>query len=131
MARFHTFEALYGSIVLADTSPELFDLLRAVHTTAIRAPVDASALRAATAEVLQHLCSPAGRTDANCRTVDFVLMQDDEVWEALEALEGVDDELHDVLADMAGALHDTVSAPEIAANFDSTPELLLGRLEHP
>jgi hypothetical protein len=39
------------------------------------------------------------------------------------------DDFQDVLADMAGALHDTVSAPEVASNFDSTPEQLLGRAE--
>jgi len=31
----------------------------------------------------------------------------------------------DILADMAGALHDTITAPDIAANFESTPEQLL------
>jgi hypothetical protein len=33
----------------------------------------------------------------------------------------------DILADMGSALHDTVSAPLIAANFQSTPEQLLER----
>jgi hypothetical protein len=37
------------------------------------------------------------------------------------------EECIDILADMAGALHDTVKAPEIAHNFDSTPEQLLER----
>jgi len=34
---------------------------------------------------------------------------------------------HDILADMGGALHDTITAPQIAENFDSTPEQLLAR----
>ena len=33
----------------------------------------------------------------------------------------------DILADMSGVLHDTVSAPDITANFESTPEQLLER----
>jgi hypothetical protein len=33
----------------------------------------------------------------------------------------------DILNDMGSALHDTVSAPLIAANFQSTPEQLLER----
>jgi hypothetical protein len=33
-----------------------------------------------------------------------------------------------VIDDMGGFLHDAISAPEIAANFDSTPEALLARV---
>ncbi|MDZ4856868.1 MAG: hypothetical protein SGJ26_18775 [Nitrospirota bacterium] len=33
----------------------------------------------------------------------------------------------DILADMAGALHDTITALDIATNFESTPEQLLER----
>ncbi len=36
--------------------------------------------------------------------------------------------LADVLGDVGGALHDTVKVPEIAENFDSTPEQLLARV---
>ncbi|MCC6547948.1 hypothetical protein IT570_12350, partial [Candidatus Sumerlaeota bacterium] len=34
----------------------------------------------------------------------------------------------EILNDMGGALHDTVTAPEIAQNFESTPEQLLERV---
>jgi hypothetical protein len=37
------------------------------------------------------------------------------------------DPFHDIFAHIAGALHDTASAPEIAENFDSTLEQLLKR----
>ena len=36
--------------------------------------------------------------------------------------------LSDILGDMGSALHDTVQTPEMAENFDCTPEQLLTRL---
>ena len=47
----------------------------------------------------------------------------DELW----AERNLPNPFHDIFADIAGALHDTVSAPEIAENFESTPEQLLKR----
>jgi len=47
-----------------------------------------------------------------------------DVWNA----ERLPDAYVNILADMSGALHDTISAPEIAANFESTPEQLLARV---
>jgi len=73
--------------------------------------------------LLEYLCSPAGRTDSNCRFVDSFFMKHDE-WAEL----GLPDALHDIFADLAGALHDTVSAPEVAQNFESTPQQLRERL---
>jgi hypothetical protein len=55
-------------------------------------------------------------------------MLDDVLWDRIEEIEAADPMLAEVLSDMGGALHDTVSNPEIAENFDSTPELLLDRL---
>lgn len=85
-------------------------------------PVDSVALKGAIVSILKFLASPEGRTDANCRAVGFFLMQD-EAWSADELPEA----FVDILADMSGALHDTLSAPKIAANFESTPEQLLER----
>jgi hypothetical protein len=47
----------------------------------------------------------------------------DEAWDADELPES----FVEILSDMSGALHDTVSAPDIAANFESTPDQLLER----
>ena len=69
------------------------------------------------------MSSPAGRTDHNCRAVDRFLCLGDLSWPELPG------PLGDVLADMAGALHDTVSSPAVALNFESTPEQLLQRLD--
>lgn len=72
--------------------------------------------------LLEYFSSPEGRTDINCKAVDSLFMSDD-LW--LEC--DLPSEFHDIFADMSGALHDTMSAPEIAANFESTPEQLLKR----
>jgi hypothetical protein len=56
-------------------------------------------------------------------------MADETLWDSLETPERVDDEFHDILADMSEALHDTVSAPEVAAEFESTPEQLLEAID--
>lgn len=85
-------------------------------------------LRFLVTELLTFLASRKGRTDSNCRFVDYGLMHDDEVWDSIELIEVTDPNLADVIRDMAGALHDTVSAPNIAQNFESTPEQLLARL---
>lgn len=86
-------------------------------------------LRSIVTDLLTFLASRKGRTDSNVRFVDYGLSNDDDIWERLELVETDDPILADVVRDMAGALHDTVKAPHIAGNFDSTPEQLLVRLE--
>jgi hypothetical protein len=91
----------------------------------IARPYDPQEITLAVEELLEYLTTPAGRTNANCVAVDhFFCLRDG--WEG-----DWEDEpagLADVLGDMGGALHDTLSAPEVAENFDSTPELLLQAL---
>jgi erythromycin esterase-like protein len=88
-------------------------------------------LRSIVTDLLTFLASRKGRTDSNVRFVDYGLSSDDDVWDRVELVEANDPILADVLRDMAGALHDTVKAPHIARNFDSTPEQLLARLGSP
>lgn len=115
-----TFEQLYRPP--ADADAALRPLLERLHSSLVHTPVQLADVRAAIIGVTEFLSSPIGRTDANCRAVDFFLMQD-EAWDA-----GLLPESYvDVLNDMSGALHDTVTAPDIAANFESTPEQLLER----
>ena len=71
--------------------------------------------------LLEFLSSPAGRTDENCKAVDRFFFQDDE-WLS----DRLPEAYHDVIAHM-DALHDTITAPDIAKNFDATPEQLLAR----
>jgi hypothetical protein len=108
--------------------PPLDSLMRDLRAAVLAdkpAPAD---MRARVCAVLEFLASPHGRTDKNCCVVDLVLMNDAEIWNHIEAVDAVDSVLAEVLRDMAGALHDTVTAPEVAQNFESTPEQLLRRL---
>jgi len=94
-----------------------------LHAAVTADPVDVRHVVGCLDSLLQYLCSPQGRTDGNCRFVDSFFTVHGE-WADRE-LPGP---LHDIFADMSGALHDTCSAPDIARNFDSTPEQLLARL---
>lgn len=107
-----------------NVSPALKSLVRDLYSSLVGDGVDLPRIRDAVDRVLAFLASPAGRTDANCVAVDHFLCLGEFDWPDVPA------PLHDVLADMAGALHDTVSNPKVAANFDSTPEQLLARLRH-
>jgi len=106
-------------------SHDLRPLLLAVYHELKTQPPRLSHLRRSMEDLLVFLASPEGRTNANCWAADlfFCLGKD---WE----VEGwnVPDVFGDILGDMAGALHDTVQAPDMAENFDSTPEQLLARL---
>lgn len=115
-----TFDQLYHPPTDADEV--LRPLLRRLHDELQRTPAELPALRAAIIAVLEVLASPPGRTDANRRAVDSFLMHD-EAWDA----DRLPQSYADVLSDMAGALHDSITAPDIAANFESTPEQLLER----
>lgn len=103
--------------------------LRAIHGVIVTHPLALDELRERVAALLAFLASSDGRTDANCRAVDLTIMDDDDLWDRIDEIETADPTLANVLRDMAGALHDAVSAPDVAANFESTPELLLGRLQ--
>lgn len=115
-----TFEQFYRPA--ADVDGALRPLVERLHGCLTIRPVDSPALKAAMICVLAFLASPQGRTDANCRAVDYFFAQD-EAWDA----DQLPEPFVDILADMSSALHDTVSAPLIAANFQSTPEQLLER----
>ena len=115
-----TFDQLYRPAAEADDA--LRPLLEKLYNVLNEAQTDLPAAKAAIITVLEFLTSPRGRTDANCKSVDYFLMRD-EAWDA----DKLPESYVEILADMSGALHDTVSSPDIAANFDSTPEQLLER----
>lgn len=118
-----TFEQLYCPG--GDVDDALRPLMRRLHDALQRTPMDLPQLRASLISVLEYLASSIGRTDANCSAVNSFLILD-ETWND----DRIPQAYIDVLADMTGALHDTISAPEIAANFESTPEQLLVRARH-
>jgi hypothetical protein len=107
---------------LPGTHPELLPLLESLYQCLTRSEVVLLEIRTSTVAVLEYLASSGGRTDANCRAVDlFLTLMED--WRT----KPLPETYLDILSDMSGALHDTVSAPEVASNFESTPEQLLER----
>ena len=126
-----SFSSLYAQVERAAApdrpSPELRRLLADAYEAIVARPYDVGRVVAATDALLAFLESPAGRTHANCVVTDYFFSPVTE-WERL--WEDAPGDLADILGDMGGALHDTVSAPETAENFDSTPEQLRARLRN-
>jgi hypothetical protein len=107
-------------------SAELNQLIPPVCEAIDAKPTDTAAIKKALDALLTFLASPAGRTDANCVAVDHFFCHPEYGWDS--GWDRLPESLVEILSDMAGALHDTIKAPEIAANFESTPEQLLRRL---
>lgn len=102
-------------------SPQLKPLMSRFYHALVCEPPDLQRLKNALIDLLEFLTTPEGRTNGNCRLVDFFICLGDFTYPELP------DSFQDVIADMGGALHDTITSPEIAYNFDSTPEQLLAR----
>ena len=99
-------------------------LMQSVRAAVFASPLDVPAVKSSLIALLEYLGSSAGRTDANCNAVDHFFSLDDDL-----PLERLPDPLQDVFAHM-DALHDTITAPQIAENFSSTPEQLLERVRN-
>ena len=78
-------------------------------------------------ELLRFLAHE-GRTNANCWAVDLFFCNS-QGWERDWGDLDLPEQIHDVLAKMGEALHDTVGTPDIAQNFGCLPEQLLEALE--
>jgi hypothetical protein len=104
---------------LQQADATLQPLMRSVRDALFASPPNLAAIKGSLVALLEYLSSPAGRTDDNCRAVDSFFYLDDDL-----PLERLPDSLQDVFAHM-DALHDAITAPDIAENFASTPEQLL------
>lgn len=113
---------MHPSEAFRDADPALRPLVENLHTQLITAPLDLAAIKTAMIAPLEFLSSSAGRTDENCRAVDGFFFHYD-AWLS----DQLPDAYHDIMAHM-DALHDTMSAPHIAENFQSKPEQLLERV---
>ncbi len=107
-------------------SPELKPLLRRVYRDVSAISVDLSNLKSSLVALLEYL-SQGGRTNANCWAADLFFGSDGDLWERDWSERNLPDAYHDVLSMMGEALHDTVTRPDIAGNFDCLPEQLLER----
>ena len=101
----------------------LEELLSALKEQCEKRPVDGVGILRAVEGVLGFLVVPENNTDENCRRVDSFV-----TFEILDGLIefGPADDVGRIVEDMM-LLHDTHTAPDVAENFQSTPEMLLGR----
>lgn len=124
------FEQLWAAVAKTrdgePVSPELKPLLRRVYDDVLTSPVNLSNLKQSLVELLRFL-SEEGRTNANCWATDLFFCSEDDLWERDWSEQNLPDDFHDVVAKMGEALHDTVTRPDIAGNFDCLPEQLLER----
>jgi hypothetical protein len=109
---------------LEQADSTLQPLMQSARAAVFASPLDAATVKASLIALFEYLSSPSGRTDANCVAVDGFFYLDDDL-----PLERLPDSLQDVFGHM-DALHDTVTAPDIAENFSSTPEQLLERVRN-
>ncbi|MBP1714410.1 MAG: hypothetical protein H6Q42_2613 [Deltaproteobacteria bacterium] len=107
---------------LTEADSRARELVNAVQSVLAQDVPDLMELKNSLINLLEYLSSPNGRTHENCNAINSFFMFED-LW----VDRNLPDHFHDIFADMSSALHDTVSAPEIAENFDSTPEQLLKR----
>jgi hypothetical protein len=107
------------------TSTELKKLVEAVRNCIIERPTDLLQLNSSLENLLFFLTTPTGRTKENCWETDLYFgLHDDHGFDWGHLPE--DYQL--ILDDIGGQLHDAIEHPQIAENFESTPEQLLERL---
>ena len=115
-----TFEDAYRTAVEeSGATPELVARLKALYETVPPGEGGPRAVQGKLVELLEYLCTDAGRTDANCKAVDYFFCLGDWSWDSLPA------QYREMFADMGGALFDAVEDPDIAEAMQATPEALL------
>ena len=124
MASFH--EGYIRFCSAKGVSQELRPLLSLVYNQIHVSPVNLPLLKEALVALTSFLSQPEHRTDENCKAVNLFFSINNH-WDA--RWDGLPEEYQSILDDISGCLHDTVSAPKIAENFESTPEQLLERVK--
>ena len=103
--------------------PTLKRIVGDVYLANTTQPVLVERIVDAVESLLEFLTTPEGRTDINCQATNlFFAVADGWNWDSMP------DELVNIVSDIGMTLYGTVSNPEIAKNFESTPEQLLERL---
>jgi len=113
-----------------DISPELEPLLLDVYKEIQRQSPHVPAVCAALEGLLRFIGSPEGLTEPNLRATSMFFAIDDDWGTPLDELPEIPREgtLGGILWDLQGTVTYTITSPSVAANFDSTPELLLARV---
>ena len=123
------FDAAWAAVAVSRdgeaVSPRLRPLLQSVYIDCLSEPLDLARLNGSLERLLEFLPGD-GRTNANCWAVDL-FFANCQGWERDWGDRDLPEQLHDVLAMMGEALHDTVKDPGVAANFGCLPEQLLER----
>src|SRR4051794_16502797 len=109
---------------LQQADSTLQPLMQSVRAAVFASPLDQRAVKASLVALLEYLSSPTGRTDTNCCAVDTFFYLDDDL-----PLKAYQIRYTMFIAHM-DALHDTITAPDIAEKFTSTPEQLLERVRN-
>jgi hypothetical protein len=71
------------------------------------------------------LNDPLNNTDDNCKKIDYFVAYEIVTKKEFEL---IPDEIKEILYDLGASLSDTHTAPDVAENFESTPEQLLKRV---
>ena len=107
------------------TSPELHSLLQQTYEKIKEQPPKFRDIKISLENLLYYLTTESGRTSANCIATDLFFTLTD--WNMDREI--FPETLTDIIGDVSGALHDTVSSPDIARNFGGLPEQLLERIQ--
>jgi hypothetical protein len=108
-----------------NVSLELKPLLSVIYNQIQSPNVNLQPLKESLVNLMSFLIQSENRTDANCRAVDLFFCIEDH-WN--KRWDDLPQEYQQILDDIGGYLHDTVSFPETAKNFDSSPEQFLDRI---
>jgi hypothetical protein len=76
-------------------------------------------------QILEWLNDPLNNTDDNCKKIDYFVAYKIVPQKEIEL---IPDDIREILFDLGAALSDTHTAPEVAENFESTPDQLLKRV---
>lgn len=118
-----SFEEVYADAVdVEGVDPRVVDALRALYSATAGGGAGSVVIAPLLQDLLEFLVSPDGRTDANCRAVDYFFCLGDWSWGHLP------EPWESLFADLGGGLHETVAAPDIAEALQATPEQLLERV---
>lgn len=117
------FEEVFSeSVDVEGVDPRVVDGLRALYEASAEGRAGSGVIAPLLIHLLEFLASDEGRTDANCRAVDYFFCLGDWSWGHLP------EPWESIFADLGGGLHEAVSAPDIAEALQATPEQLLERV---